>query len=114
MANELQEIELGLSKELKEGLKDPEFLKDETCFTPSLKYYVCLRHRLAKYRIQVNAYGPFTRKEAKDQVQLDHKKMKNDFPHDPSFRRFLEEVRSHFSEMEWNFVNECKFDRLLR
>ena len=114
MEEKLGEIEAGLTKEQKEGLKDPKFLKDPDRFTPLLKHYVYLRHRLTRYRIQVDAYGPFTPKSCTsvDGVPADQNRMENDFPDNHAFRVFLEEVRSHFSEMEWVFVNECKIEHL--
>ena len=106
-----RQIERCLSSEQKEGIKDHNFLKDPEKFTPLLQYYVLLRHRLTKYRIQVHAYGPFTPKGGGNPVP-DNMRMENDFPDNPSFRIFLDEIRSLFAEMEWKFINENKLRRI--
>lgn len=107
----MKSIERGLSTIKKQNLKDPNFLKDESKFTKELQYYVLLRHRLTKYEIQVEAYGPFTPRERKN-LALNDVRMMNDFEENPAFIMFLEEARSHFAEMELKFVMDCKLNRV--
>ena len=107
----METIERGLSKKKKRSLKDPNFLKNNSKFTKELQYYVLLRHRLTKYKIQVEAYGPFT-PQVSENLELDNVRMRHDFEENPAFRIFLEEARSHFAEMEFNFVQECKLNRV--
>ena len=109
----VQTVERNLDKQQRENLKDPAFLLDETQFTKELQYYVMLRHRCTKYNIQVQAYGPFTPK-VPENLGYNDVQMMNDFPNSPSFRIFLEEVRSHFAEMEFKFVRDCKLNRVLQ
>ena len=84
-------------------LKDPTSLFDTSKFNRELKYYVHLRHRLTKYKIQAAAYGPFAHKDSEN-LQLNDDLMRKDFPDNPAFIKFLKEVRSHFAEMEYRFV----------
>lgn len=92
-------------------LKDPTSLFDTSKFNRELKYYVHLRHRLTKYKIQAAAYGPFTPKNSGN-LQVNDDLMIKDFPDDPAFRIFLKEARSHFAEMEYRFVMDCKLNRV--
>ncbi|XP_028410100.1 uncharacterized protein LOC114532723 [Dendronephthya gigantea] len=115
LEEQVRKIEHGLSKKQKECLKDPAFLQNKQ-FTEEFKSYVLLRHRLSKYRVQVLAYGPFTPRQSADlnsTLTYNDLQMKNDFPDDPAFIMFLKEVRQHFAEMEFRFVEECKLNRVL-
>ena len=79
--------------------------------TDKLKSFIYLRHCLTKYKIQAAAYGPFTHKDSEN-LQLNDDLMMKDFPDNPAFIKFLKEVRSHFAEMEYRFVMDCKLNRL--
>ena len=107
-------MERGLTQKQKENLKDPAFLQNKDLFTKELQQYVLLRHRLTKYKVQVEAYGPFTpREKVPGNLEYNDAVMMNDFPENAAFRMFLDEARSHFAEMEYNFVEECKLNRVL-
>ena len=108
----MKTIERCIPKKKLKRLKDPAFLEDDDQFTHELKVYVMLRNRLAKYKIQMEAYGPFTPK-VHGNLQYSSMQMENDFPDDPAFRMFLEEARSHFAEMEYRFVQDCKLNRVI-
>ena len=106
-------IERGLSKKQKQRLKDPAFLGDrKNQFTHEMQVYVLLRHRLTKYKVQVEAYGPFTPKDHGN-LEYNDVSMTNDFPDNPAFIMFLEEVRAHFAEMEYRFVQKCQLNRVV-
>ena len=116
-----------MSEKQKKDLKDPAFLQNEQLFTKELKSYVLLRHRLSKYNVQVLSYGPFTprlggesvastsqpREDLTSTLECNESRMKNDFPDNPAFIMFLREVRKHFAEMEFRFVMDCKWNRVV-
>ena len=114
LQEQVRTLERGIPKKQRERLKDPAFLRDDKKFSHELQFYVLLRHRLAKYKIQVAAYGPFTPRETGSDgvLSANDRLMENDFPDDPAFKKFLEEARAHFAEMEYRFVQKCKLNRV--
>ena len=81
-------------------LKDPLKLKEIS--DDWLEHYVVLRHYVAKYELQVHAYGPFRTNEQNDKAEDDNRRMERDFPKSKhrTFRKFLNEVRFHLWMME--------------
>lgn len=93
-------MEETLTEDHHELLKDPLQLsktKDDW-----LEHYVVLRHYVAKYELQVHAYGPFRTNEQNDKAKDDNRRMERDFPKSKhrAFRKFLNEVRFHLWMME--------------
>ena len=121
LEEQVKTLERGIPKKKRELLKDPAFLRDDKQFSHELQFYVMLRHRLAKYKIQVAAYGPFTPAKHADSenpssdgaLLVNDRLMDNDFPDDPAFKKFLVEARAHFAEMEYRFVQKCKLKRAI-
>ena len=119
LKQKVRTLERGIPKEQRERLKDPAFLENDKQFSHELQFYVFLRHRLAKYNIQVAAYGPFTPRETGSEnphsdcpLSVNDRLMENDFPDDLAFKKFLKEARVHFAEMEYRFVQKCKLYRV--
>lgn len=81
-------------------LKDPLQLSKTS--DDWLEHYVVLRHYVAKYELQVHAYGPFRTNEQNDKAKDDNRRMERDFPKSKhrAFRKFLNEVRFHLWMME--------------
>ena len=84
-----------------------------------LEQFIVLRHYVAKYELQVHAYGPFRTDKQEAEAELDDVRMDRDFPlrHHESFQKFLKEMRFHLWMMEDEFIerraqSNC-FDREL-
>lgn len=93
-----------LTAEQKEKLRDPRKLlptRDDW-----LQHYIVVRHYIAKYELQVHAYGPFRTREQGHEAERDDRRMQRDFPmkKHASFRNFLCEVRFYLWMMEDNII----------
>lgn len=73
-----------------------------------LEHYIVVRHYVAKYELQVHAYGPFRTDKQDRHAQNDKKRMDRDFPekHHSSFRNFLNQVRFHLWMMEDEMITK--------
>ena len=94
-----------LTQEQQKKLSDPSKLKDGV--NDWLKQFIVLRHDVAKYELQVHAYGPFRTDKQNAEVELDDARMERDFPEKcwhKGFRNFLKEMRFHLWMMEDEFI----------
>ncbi|XP_078366136.1 uncharacterized protein LOC144650355 isoform X2 [Oculina patagonica] len=91
----LQEMESILTDRHYRLLRHPQTLQDST--DEWLKHYILVRHHVAKYELQVHAYGPFRTQNNDQLVHYDNERMERDFPlkQHKAFRNFLKEVRFH-------------------
>lgn len=73
-----------------------------------LEHFIVVRHYVAKYELQVHAYGPFRTDKQDMHAQNDNKRMDRDFPekHHSSFRNFLNQVRFHLWMMEDEMITK--------
>ena len=81
-------------------LKDPRKLKHD--LDDWLEHYIVVRHYVAKYELQIHAYGPFRTDKQNIEAERDDTRMRRDFPenHHTSFLNFLKEVRFNLWIME--------------
>ena len=93
-------MESVLTDEQRKLLSDPHKLEDGV--DDWLEHYIVVRHYVAKYELQVHAYGPFRTKNQEVHVENDDERMERDFPvkQHSSFRNFLNQVRFHLWMME--------------
>lgn len=100
LKKQLKEMEETLTEDHHKLLKDPLQLSKTS--DDWLEHYVVLRHYVAKYELQVHAYGPFRTNEQNDKAEDDNRRMERDFPKSKhrAFRKFLNEVRFHLWMME--------------
>ena len=93
-----------LTDEQKEKLSDPRKLLHER--DDWLQHYIVVRHYIAKYELQVHAYGPFRTNKESNEAECDDRRMQRDFPmkKHASFRNFLSEVRFNLWMMEDNII----------
>ena len=105
-------MESTLTDDHRKILSDPRTLKYSA--DDWLEHYIVVRHYVAKYELQVHAYGPF-RIEKQDSkhhtdhiVQRDDERMERDFPmkRHKSFRNFLSQVRFHLWMMEDEMITK--------
>ena len=96
-----------LTEEQHKQLSDPRLLMTDRV-DDWLEQFIVLRHYIAKYELQVHAYGPFRTNKQNDEVELDDARMDRDFPekHHKSFRNFLKEMRFHLWMMEDEFIEK--------
>lgn len=96
----LKEMEDTLTDYHHDLLNDPPKLKHHC--DDWLEHFIVVRHYVAKYELQVHAYGPFRTNQQNEQAECDDRRMERDFPmkHHSSFRSFLSEVRFHLWLME--------------
>ena len=87
-------------------LTDPRTI--HYCADDWLKHYIVLRHYVAKYELQVHAYGPFRSGKENKEAFHDDVRMERDFPlaKHSSFRNFLQQVRFHLWLMEDEFITK--------
>ena len=71
-----------------------------------LKQFIIVRHYVAKYELQVHAYGPFRTQKQDLEVQHDNERLERDFPGKKhrAFQNFLKEVRFHLWMMEDDMI----------
>ena len=96
----LKEMESVLTDEQRKILTDPHKLHHGV--DDWLEHYIVVRHYVAKYELQVHAYGPFRTRKQDPCVENDDKRMDRDFPvkQHRSFRNFLNQVRFYLWMME--------------
>lgn len=102
----LNEMESVLTDEQRKLLSDPRALK---CGVDDwLEHYIVVRHYVAKYELQVHAYGPFRTRKQNPQAEEDNRRMERDFPEKRhrSFRNFLKQVRFHLWMMEDQMITK--------
>lgn len=101
----LNEMESVLTDEQRKLLSDPRALK---CVDDWLEHYIVVRHYVAKYELQVHAYGPFRTQKQNPQAEEDNRRMERDFPEKRhrSFRNFLKQVRFHLWMMEDQMITK--------
>ena len=94
-----------LTEEQHKQLSDPRKLMTDRV-DDWLEQFIVLRHYVAKYELQVHAYGPFRTDKQDAEAELDDARMDRDFPekHHESFRNFLKEMRFHLWMMEDEFI----------
>ena len=101
-----------LTQEQHKKLSDPCKLIKDGVHDDLLKQFIVLRHYVAKYELQVHAYGPFrTAKknaELEVNVELDDARRDRDFPPEnhKGFQKFLKEIRFHLWLMEDEFIEK--------
>lgn len=102
----LQEMESTLTDRQRKILTDPRTI--HYCADDWLKHYIVLRHYVAKYELQVHAYGPFRSGKENKEALHDDVRMDRDFPlaKHSSFRNFLQQVRFHLWLMEDEFITK--------
>ena len=94
-----------LTQEQHKKLSDPrKLVKDGV--DDWLEQFIVLRHYVAKYELQVHAYGPFRTNKQNAEVELDDARRDRDFPPEnhKGFQKFLKEIRFHLWMMEDEFV----------
>ena len=93
-------METALTAEHHEKLSDPHKLIQG--LDDWLVHYIVVRHYVAKYELQVHAYGPFRTQKQNTKAEHDERRMERDFPMEQhaSFRNFLRQVRFHLWMME--------------
>lgn len=99
-------MESVLTDEQRKMLSDPHALK---CGVDDwLEHYIVVRHYVAKYELQVHAYGPFRTNKQNAHVENDDERMDRDFPikEHRSFRNFLNQVRFHLWMMEDEMITK--------
>lgn len=102
----LKEMESVLTDEQRKLLSDPHALKGGV--DDWLEHYIVVRHYVAKYELQVHAYGPFRTKQQNQQAEEDNQRMDRDFPEKQhrSFRNFLKQVRFYLWKMEDQMITK--------
>lgn len=102
----LKEMESVLTDEQRKILNDPHALQHGV--DDWLEHYIVVRHYVAKYELQVHAYGPFRTNAQNALVENDDKRMDRDFPvkQHRSFRHFLNQVRFHLWMMEDQLITK--------
>ena len=102
----LKEMKSVLTDEQRKKLSDPHELKQG--IDDWLEHYIVVRHYVAKYELQVHAYGPFRTREQDTHVEHDERRMDRDFPvkQHRSFRNFLNQVRFHLWMMEDQMITK--------
>ena len=104
-----------LTQEQHKKLSDPrKLIKDGVDHDDWLKQFIVLRHYVAKYELQVHAYGPFRTVKQKEEavvmqeVKLDDARRDRDFPPEnhKGFQKFLKEIRFHLWLMEDEFIEK--------
>ena len=102
----LNEMESVLTDEQRKLLSDPRALEDGV--DDWLEHYIVVRHYVAKYELQVHAYGPFRTHKQNPQAEEDNQRMDRDFPEKRhrSFRNFLKQVRFHLWMMEDQLITK--------
>ena len=100
-------MESTLTAEQKEKLSDPQKL-DRQNVDDWLEHYIVVQHYVAKYELQVHAYGPFRTNSQNTEAEHDDSRMDRDFPvkQYTSFRNFLKEVRFHLWMMEDELIEK--------
>ena len=68
-----------LTQEQHKKLSDPSKLSKDVV-DDWLEQFIVLRHYVAKYELQVHAYGPFRIDKQNAEVELDGARMERDFP----------------------------------
>ena len=99
-------MESTLTERHRQILSDPRTLK---CSADDwLKHYIVVRHYVAKYELQVHAYGPFRTDKQDPAAQDDNERMNRDFPIDKhsSFQNFLRQARFHLWLMEDEMITK--------
>ena len=99
-------MESCLTPEYRKILSDPRTL--EYSLDDWLEHYIVVRHYVAKYELQVHAYGPFRTNKQDRQAHNDNHRMERDFPMEKhsSFRNFLNQVRFHLWTMEDEMITK--------
>ena len=94
-----------LTEEQHKQLSDPRKLMTDRV-DDWLEQFIVLQHYVAKYELQVHAYGPFRTDKQDAEVELDDARMNRDFPgkRHKGFRNFLKEMRFHLWMMEDEFI----------
>ena len=103
----MNEMESVLTDDQRKILSDPHKLQYGV--DDWLEHYIVVRHYVAKYELQVHAYGPFrTNNQNERDVENDDKRMDRDFPEEQhrSFRNFLNQVRFHLWKMEDQMITK--------
>jgi len=102
----LQEMESVLTDEQRKKLSDQHALQGGV--DDWLEHYIVVRHYVAKYELQVHAYGPFRTNQQDEHVENDNRRMDRDFPvkQHRSFRNFLNQVRFHLWMMEDQMITK--------
>lgn len=102
----LQEMESTLTDRQRKILTDPRTIHYSA--DDWLKHYIVVRHYVAKYELQVHAYGPFRTGRDNRDAPYDNNRMERDFPLTKysSFRNFLQQVRFHLWLMEDEFITK--------
>lgn len=102
----LNEMESTLTAEHHKKLSDPRKLRQSA--DDWLEHYIVVRHYVAKYELQVHAYGPFRTQTQNDEAEHDKSRMERDFPMDQhsSFHNFLNQVRFHLWMMEDEMIEK--------
>ena len=104
----LKEMESVLTDDQRKILSDPHRLQHDV--DDWLEHYIVVRHYVAKYELQVHAYGPFrtNNENERHDVENDDQRMDRDFPEEQhrSFRNFLNQVRFHLWMMEDQMITK--------
>ena len=99
-------MESVLTEEQRKKLSNPHALQQGV--GDWLEHYIVVRHYVAKYELQVHAYGPFRTNTQNAQVRHDDERMNRDFPKKQhrSFCNFLNQVRFHLWKMEDEMITK--------
>ena len=101
-------MESVLTDDQRKLLSDPHRLQHDV--DDWLEHYIVVRHYVAKYELQVHAYGPFrtNNENERHDVENDDQRMDRDFPEEQhrSFRNFLNQVRFHLWMMEDQMITK--------
>ena len=100
----LEEMESLLTERHYEMLENPRTLQHDA--DEWLKDFIIVRHYVAKYELQVYAYGPFRTQQQENEVKDDNARKEREFPINKhgAFHNFLEEVRFHLWMMEDDMI----------
>ena len=106
LRSQLCELKLTLTQEQKAILQEPSLLRGYQAIHPALEQYIVLRHYVAKYELQLHAYGPFRTTRDEKEVLLDNRRMERDFSSQRhgSFQNFLKQVRFYLWMMEDDMI----------
>lgn len=103
-------MKLALTDKQKAAVQDPQVLSTPPpgLYSAFLERYIILQHFIAKYELQVHAYGPFRRNTDDDNTlaREDNERMERDFTDEDSFKHFLMQVRLQLWMMEDDFINK--------
>ena len=101
LKSELKAMDPILNEQERAAIAAPD---EENTQDSLVKHYIFLQHYIAKYELQVHAYGPFRTNKDDHLAEKDNERLLRDFPHDDSFRKFIKQIRFRLWLMEDQLV----------